>query len=362
MKQSSMTAALIALLLSNNAAWTEEGADRTNRSNNGIKANLAAPGEQPEAANGVDRNAAAQKDESDNRLERDGDAIRDTANTYLTAFSKGDAKAIAAHFTEDAEYVDYATRVVRGRAAIEEIYKNFFDDNPSASMKLRIDSIKFLSPTVAIEDGIISLQKSQDSEPIGMPYTAIHLKENEKWLVASVREGHESRPHQHQAQLQKLKWLIGDWIHEGADSLVHFECRPSIEGNYLIRNFNLQAAGRRKVTGIQMIGWDAQSQRLRSWIFDSEGGFAEGYWRHNQDEWFLDLAGVTADGRSASSTSVYTPIDDRTIQFRTINHQVGGMSLPDSDLATIVRRPVRPGDEQQGTLDGSSSRSQRLSK
>ena len=40
-----------------------------------------------------------------------------------------------------------------------------------------------------------------------------------------------------------------------------------------------------------MIGKDAASEGLRSWTFESEGGFGEATWSRDGKKWVLDSAG-----------------------------------------------------------------------
>jgi hypothetical protein len=42
------------------------------------------------------------------------------------------------------------------------------------------------------------------------------------------------------------------------------------------------------------------SRRIRSWTFDSDGGFAEATWTCKKDRWFIQNKGTLADGRKAS--------------------------------------------------------------
>ena len=49
----------------------------------------------------------------------DREAIAKTVRSLATAFEKGDAKALAAHFTENGEYTTDDGTVFRGRTAIE---------------------------------------------------------------------------------------------------------------------------------------------------------------------------------------------------------------------------------------------------
>src|SRR5262245_28581417 len=52
--------------------------------------------------------------------------IRKQAADFVRAFNKGDAKTLAALWTEEGEYIDDDGTTYRGRAAIEEVYADFF--------------------------------------------------------------------------------------------------------------------------------------------------------------------------------------------------------------------------------------------
>ena len=47
-------------------------------------------------------------------------AIHNTAAAFIEAFHKGDAKALAAFWTPDGDYIDDTGRVLTGREAIEK--------------------------------------------------------------------------------------------------------------------------------------------------------------------------------------------------------------------------------------------------
>src|SRR5579863_1650929 len=92
-------------------------------------------------------------EESVEKESADEAAICKTAETYVKAYGQGDAKAVAAHFTPNAEYVDEQGSVFRGRQAIEDSLTANFADNPGSQLKIAIDTIRFVGPGVAIEDG-----------------------------------------------------------------------------------------------------------------------------------------------------------------------------------------------------------------
>ena len=56
----------------------------------------------------------------------------------------------------------------------------------------------------------------------------------------------------------------------------------------------------------------------------------------------LKSTGVTADGQPASSTSIYTFVNEHTMTWQSVDHEIAGVQLPDSELVTIVRRAPSP--------------------
>src|SRR5262245_6818051 len=53
-------------------------------------------------------------------------AVRKSAEAFVATFNKGDARALAAFWTKDAEFVGPDGEVIRGRAAIEKDHAEFF--------------------------------------------------------------------------------------------------------------------------------------------------------------------------------------------------------------------------------------------
>jgi uncharacterized protein (TIGR02246 family) len=272
----------------------------------------------------------------------DEEAIRATAETFAKAYVARDAKAIAAHFTPDAEYVDERGNLFEGRQAIEDALTTFFAENPGYQLDVDIDTIRFLSPGVAIEDGTTTLTHPEGAATDYSHYTTVHVKTAGKWLTASVREHAPKDRREHRAQLQPLEWLLGDWVDEDDDSIVEFTCQAVDNGNFLLRQFTVKIAGEEAMSGTQRIGWDPISGKLRAWIFDSEGGHAEGTWHRDEDSWILKTTGVTADGQTASGTSIYTFVSEHLMTWQAVDHEVAGVHLPDSEVVTIVRKPPTP--------------------
>ena len=269
-------------------------------------------------------------------------AIRLIDDAFLKAYGRGDAKAVAAFFTADAEYVDELGNVFQGRTAIENSMIEFFAENPGCRISMNIDTIRFISPGIAIEDGTTTITRTEGEPTVESLYTAVHVKTDGKWLAASVRDHAPKNRRLHRSQLQQLGWLMGDWVDEGDDSIVHFSCQAVDNGNFLLRKFAIQVAGQESMSGTQRIGFDPLTGKLRAWIFDSEGAYSDGLWHQDGDNWVLKSIGVTADGQTASSTSIYTFVNNHTMTWQSVHHEVGGVQQPDSEVVTIVRRAPSP--------------------
>ncbi len=136
------------------------------------------------------------------------------------AYASGDAKALAKHFTTDAEYVHDTNVTCRGRTAIQESLTEFFKANPGCKLVKEIDSIRFVSPGVAVEDGSTACTCADESSCVVFRYTTVHVKTDGKWLVASVhdRDAHDLK--EHSLKLEQLAWLQGDWVNERHDAVV----------------------------------------------------------------------------------------------------------------------------------------------
>src|SRR4249920_1257282 len=73
-------------------------------------------------------------------------AIQKTAEAFVEAFHKGDAKAVAAFWTPDGDYVDDTGRVLKGREAIEKSFAELFAANKGLKVRIDVANLKFPTP------------------------------------------------------------------------------------------------------------------------------------------------------------------------------------------------------------------------
>ena len=95
----------------------------------------------------------------------DEQAIRLEGAAYAKAANAHDAKALAALFVPAGEIVNQEGHAVQGRQAIEETFAACFAANPSLQISVSTQSIRFVTPSVAIEDGDSRITTVQPPAP-----------------------------------------------------------------------------------------------------------------------------------------------------------------------------------------------------
>lgn len=267
-------------------------------------------------------------------------AIRDADAMFVKAYNAGDPKAVAALFTEDAEALDEHGEGVVGRTEIEELYGDIFKEAPGAKLEIHLDGLRFPTADVAVATGRSKLSPATGGTESSQ-YTVVYVKKGEAWLQSFVREFAEKRASPHE-RLKALEWMLGEWVDEGADGVVHTTGRWADDKNFLLRDFTLQSRGKTAMTVTQRIGWDAGSGQFKSWVFDSEGGHSEGAWARYGNKWIVKAAGVLTDGRKSSATQVFTVVDKNTVRWRTVDRSIGGEAVADGGDIVLVRKPPKP--------------------
>ena len=290
----------------------------------------------PKAAAAKSAPANASRKPAGNRAD-DEKALRKSADEFARAYNAGDAKAIAAQFALQAEMVDLDGNVVQGREAIEKSFAEQLEE-PLFKVVVEIESLRFVGDDIAVEDGHLIYTSEDDDTTLRSRYTVVHVREGGQWLVVSSRDvinpNDRIAPHEH---LKQLAWLVGDWVEEGGDSIVTTNCRWDDSKNFLLSDYTVKVAGQAAMSGTQRIGWDPLTRQIKTWTFDSDGGYGEGYWHRDGDRWIVNLSGVTADGRTGSTTQIHRQVNDHTRTWSAVNRLLGGESLADINEISVVR-------------------------
>ena len=399
-------------------------------------------------------------------------AIMKLVDSYVAAFNKGDAAAVASHWSQDGVFVNRTTgdRLV-GRKEIEASFTEMFADGPVGELQVEVESIRFVSRDVAVEDG--SVRFMAPTGPMDTTsYTAIYVREENEWKLDSIRETASPSPPTNYDLLSEWEWMVGYWTDELDEWKVETNCEWSANRNFLTRSFKVvkddetqiqgvqvigydpvaaafrcwvfhsgggfgestidfqedrfvlaanaddsqgtelgyypvhrstdgkwtidtigefslpieqPSADRMKefewmvgkwvdkddnatiettcswtpnkaflrrsfkvavqdrvdLAGMQVIGWDADAKKFRSWVFDSDGGFANDEWSKEGDRWIVQSSGVLFGGQKVTAVRIVTPIDDDSFTVEVVDREVGGELRPDIDKVTIVRQKSR---------------------
>jgi uncharacterized protein (TIGR02246 family) len=280
---------------------------------------------------------AAQAEDKKPESGSEENAIRATVESYVNAYNRGDAKAVAAHWSESGEWISPSGQRFQGRQAIEKEMESLFAENKGVRIEVINPSVRLVSPDVAMEEGTVRVIRPAEP-PSDSTYLAIHVKKDGQWKLDSVRETDVPDVPAASPQLQDLAWLVGEWGAQSPDAAIAANVTWTKNKTFLSYAFKASAPEMDDLEGTQVIGWDPAAGTIRSWMFDSDGGFGEGTWSKKDNCWIVKFSQVLPDGRKASATNIYTLVDANTFTWKSIGRKVGEDFLPNVEEVKIVRK------------------------
>lgn len=289
---------------------------------------------QPSSSAGGQDGAAAQPEEKGQGKgshEQDIAAIKKAMKSFIEAFEKGDAKAVAAHWTSEGEYVADDGTKYQGRKELEKVYTEYFVKNKNLKVAIDMESVRFPSANTAVEEGTLKLRKAKSGDFVASKYSVLHVKEDGKWLMAIVREWPGEG-----VSLHNLDWLIGTWQSKRDDVEVLSTYTWGEQKHFLLMNFTIKEKDR-TIKGKQYITRDASTGLLRSWTFEDHGSFAEGVWVHEGKKWMIDSSGVLPSGARLTATNIMTPLDENNFLWQSVERTLDEEPLPDVAPVKVTR-------------------------
>lgn len=283
--------------------------------------------------------------------------IRDMLTSYLRSFNRHDSSALVAHWSASGESVDLDSgEVTAGREAVREVFAALFAEDHEATIDIDVQSIRTVRADVAVVDGTSRITFG-DGDRAGSRFSAVVVRQDDRWLLESVRESAITAAADPVRPLDQLAWLVGTWEDVGPGMTATTRCFWSAGQAFLIRTHAVEAdrtaeprpeAGDGRIPGLlpaadvadrevtEIIGWDPESQSLRSWIFTSAGRFAEGVWERDGDAWKVRIEGRGADtGRACGGTVVRVGADE--VSFRGETSGLAAALVPVCDFVRIAR-------------------------
>jgi uncharacterized protein (TIGR02246 family) len=269
------------------------------------------------------------------------EAILRESNATVEAFHAADAAAMSELFSDSGELVDEAGDVHVGRSAIAELFRGFFGRHPESTLEMVVTSVRPVGETLVVEEGQRRIQTAA-GESAEVRYVAVRSKQGDRWPIASYREFPDDPLPTPGEMLQSASWLVGDWVDESPEGRTAITFRWSDDGNFLLGDYVMSAAGAGESRSSQRIGWDPVAGQVRSWTFDSDGGFTEGRWYETDEGWIVKSDATMPDGTTGWATLRITVKDAGRLIVRCTDRIVGGVEEPDFEM-TISRRPPAPG-------------------
>ena len=264
-------------------------------------------------------------------------AITKTAEAFVEAFRKGDAKALAAFWMPDGDYVDENGRVLKGRKAIEDSFAELFAAKKGLKVRIDVASLKFPTPDLAVEDGTSTVLAPDGTAPSRARYTNVLIKKDGQWLLSSVREAAYPDPSNYE-HLRGLNWMIGEWADEssgGPAGRVSFDWVPG--QNFIVSTRTVDYKDASLDNGMQIIGWDPVAKHIRSWTYEADGGFGESVWTKDGAKWIIKTNATLADGSKVTTTNIVTPVDANTVIWQSKDQSVDGKPVSDTKEIKMKR-------------------------
>jgi uncharacterized protein (TIGR02246 family) len=260
----------------------------------------------------------------------------DMANAYAAAYNKGDVKALAGQFTEDAEWVDEDGNVISGREAIATTLKAAITGSPGRRISINVESVRSLTADVALEKGTTTVTE-QDGRTSASSYTAVHVKQGDAWPITQLTETGAPLDGGAAEQLAELAWMIGDWVDNSEGVAVKVTVNWTKNRTFLTRSYSLVRDGGDGFAGTEVIGWDPTLRKVRSWNFDSDGGFSENIWTQDGPRWLVQVKSVLPDGTRGTAQHTIARAGDDKYKWSSANRVLDGEVLPNIDAIEIQR-------------------------
>jgi uncharacterized protein (TIGR02246 family) len=264
-------------------------------------------------------------------------AAEDGAQRYMAAYNKGDAKTLANFYAEDVDYIDKDGAEVKGRDAIQKLLADNFQANPGVKLDATIDEVKQLTPDVHVIRGIATVTP-KDGAALVTRYVAVEVKKGDRYQVSQLTETETSPPSAY-SQLRALEWLVGTWEDKAGDQTIEAKINWVGDKNFLARTYKVKGTDQNETDGWEIIGWDPDRQQIRSWIFDSNGGFGESTWANDGEHWLIQASNVLPDGSHSTAEHVLTRVDDNKFTWESQNRTLNGDLQPSLDKIEVQRVP-----------------------
>jgi uncharacterized protein (TIGR02246 family) len=269
--------------------------------------------------------------------------VRNTLAAYVAAYNQKDAAKLVELFTPDGTLVDSENVATRGREDIGREFAEGFAEQSDYTLQGKVDRIRLITPDVAQAEGVSRLISPKEAN-IANQFVVLLARQGDAWKIVEIRDypapADSVTPYE---RLKELEWMVGEWADASEDVQVTSSVRWGQGRGYLVRDYSVHVKGEPTTSGLMIIAWDAQTQQIKSWIFNADGGRGEGSWtRASDNQWVVKAHGSTGDGRPTSATQVISLVNKDAVRTSSTDRVIGGEIARDIEDVIMVRKPPQP--------------------
>jgi uncharacterized protein (TIGR02246 family) len=255
-------------------------------------------------------------------LKEEEKAIQAAMEQYQAAFNRQDVDKLASLWAPHAIYSNPVTgEVAEGREAIAKLIKDKFENGKERKIEFVHKKVQFVAPDEAVEEGLFKIDVA-DKAAKQVAFKMTFVKEKGQWLIDEINQIDIEAAPSNFEHLKELTWLVGRWKDSDDNVDIRFDTDWDKFKNFLTQRFKMDIYGQEGLEGKQIIAWDPVKNQVRSWVFDSDGGFGEGTWKRVDKSWHADMKYTLGDGGIA-----------------TVEREIDGEILPNMDPVTVRREP-----------------------
>jgi uncharacterized protein (TIGR02246 family) len=282
--------------------------------------------------------SAQDKTAQDPKREPDRLAIDKLTGEMIRAFDERDAAAVAGHWTEWGEFIHNDGEPLRGRADVQKGYAEYFRTlQGKPKLEVQRDALRFPTADMAVLETTLRLRNDDGDIVACGQQNAVLVREGGQWRVAIIREwDRDGRP---DVSLNELGWLIGTWQAVTRDREVTISYEWDEKRSFIRGKFTAKEGATVVDSGTELIGKDNARGVIRSWLFQSDGGFGSGVWTREGQKWSIDVHNVKADGSELTATLIYIRVDPNTFTWQAINLATDGEAQTDTPPIKATKRP-----------------------
>jgi uncharacterized protein (TIGR02246 family) len=258
-------------------------------------------------------------------------AVRMALDNLAAAFRKGDAKALAAHWTAEGEYTGDDGAAFRGRPALEKAYAELFAKNPGDALEVDVDAVRFPSRDNAVVEGHFKLRTGKKKELVVSRCSLLFTREDGAWLIALAREWPGDG-----LALRDLEWLVGTWEAKRDGTVVTTKYEWTAQKSFLRCHFTIAHDGE-TLAGTQVIGKVPSTGALHVWTFEDSGGVGDADVTRDGKKWVHAARGASASGQVLTATNIMTPLDADSFLWQAVERTLDGEPQPDLPPVKVVR-------------------------